>query len=436
MNDASKNPTPSSRSSALTLTNPKASGLSFRANVSWALIGSLVHSFANWATLLVLARVSDPETVGTFALAAAISGPFFTFFNGQLRAIQATDALQRFPSSTFTTVRLATSALALTLIALYSIISNKDTATIAVLILYSFNLAFTSISDVIFGHFQKLGRQDLVARSQATRGLLSLLILSLTFILWSSLPLATAGLALASLIPLILFDLPTARNFHLLSHHLQRPFFEQLRDLSRSAVPLGATMLLLSLNQNIPRYILEAHAGRQDLGIFAALSQLIAAGSLLITSIGQAMSPRLARAFHSGQLHSFKHDLARFAGLAAAISIGGILLSATFGRQILSLIYGPAYAAASHVLLMLSTGGSLTFLAGVAGSALTACGFHKIQPALFTTTVAVTAFSAYILVPKTGIYGAAISVVSSGLVQLLITWGALLYSLRAATHER
>lgn len=87
MNDASKNPTPSSRSSALTLTNPKASGLSFRANVSWALIGSLVHSFANWATLLVLARVSDPETVGTFALAAAISGPFFTFFNGQLQLV-------------------------------------------------------------------------------------------------------------------------------------------------------------------------------------------------------------------------------------------------------------------------------------------------------------------------------------------------------------
>lgn len=428
----------SAKSETLVLPRPPARGLSFRANVSWALTGSLVNSTANWATLLILARLSDPETVGTFALALAISGPVFTFFNFQLRAIQATDASHKYSPSIFIKVRLTTSTVALIFIALYACLVLDDTRTQSVLLFYSFNLACISLSEVVFGHFQQIGRQDWVARSQAVRGILSPILLASIFLSTSSLSSATAGLTLASLIPLLMLDLPASRQLRsqVPIHSSLRPLSEELLELSRSAIPLGATMLLLSLNLNLPRYFLEAYTGRQELGIFSALSQLIAAGSLVIAAIGQAMSPRLARAYKTGLIRRFKHDLARFAGLAGLVSISGILLSAIAGREILTFIYGSTYAAASSVLLLLSIGGSLAFIAGVAGSALTACGFHGIQPLLFSATVLITAISGYTLIPNYGTSGAAITVIASSLTQLVVSWGALLYRLRRPTNER
>ena len=52
-----------------------------------------------------------------------------------------------------------------------------------------------------------------------------------------------------------------------------RPRFESpvLLRLVRLALPLGLVMLLLSLNSNLPRYVIEQHLGERESGIFAAL---------------------------------------------------------------------------------------------------------------------------------------------------------------------
>src|SRR5690606_37973367 len=80
-----------------------------------------------------------------------------------------------------------------------------------------------------------------------------------------------AGMAAGSLATFLFFDLPSLGAASGGGSGL-RPRFprSELVLLLRSALPLGGTMMLVSLNGQIPRYFLEGSAGRAEPGIFAA----------------------------------------------------------------------------------------------------------------------------------------------------------------------
>ena len=77
---------------------------------------------------------------------------------------------------------------------------------------------------------------------------------------------------------------------------MERPRFQPatLRKLARRTLPLGITMMLISLHANAPRFIIEKYVGASGLGIFAAITYLSLAGAMVVNAVGSAASPRLA----------------------------------------------------------------------------------------------------------------------------------------------
>ena len=86
-------------------------------NFVWALTGNSGYSACQWLIWVALAKLGSPEMVGQYAFAQAIATPIILFSNLQQRSIQATDVTDGFTFGHHVTLRTASTAAALLLIA-------------------------------------------------------------------------------------------------------------------------------------------------------------------------------------------------------------------------------------------------------------------------------------------------------------------------------
>ncbi|HWV39945.1 MAG TPA: oligosaccharide flippase family protein [Vulgatibacter sp.] len=418
----------SSTVETLTTTDPgrdaSPNPLTFRSSISWSFAGTFVYAACQWASLVVLAKLSSPETVGTLALATAATTPIFMLCNLQLRAIQATDAKGKYSFPTIAFLRLTTTSLALIGIGGYITLFSKERTLSLVIASIAISKALESFSDSIHGRLQLYNRQDLIAKSMATKGALNLALLSIAYSLTHNLAFSAGCLAVSSLIPLIAFDARALRRLHSETAKPPDQFRispefrpNELRSLLSSAIPLGITMMLVSLNLNVPRYAIEAFLDRHALGIYAALAQLIAVGSLVISSIGQAAAPRLARLHHAGNDRAFHRLYRSLQIFAVSLSAIGLLLSLAFGEWIVAFIFRPEYASHADLLGLLSVSGGLAYASSVTGYALTAAGVHRAQAPLYALVLLVGAASSITLTPIMGLHGVAVGLILSNSFQ-------------------
>src|SRR5436305_1160496 len=117
---------------ACALPNGRANA-SLSANFLWSLAGTLVFAGCQWGMLVALTKLGDAEMVGQFALALAITAPVFMFTNLQLRGIQATDARREYAFGDYLSLRLAMTALGLTVVTGFALLTGYTLATAAVI---------------------------------------------------------------------------------------------------------------------------------------------------------------------------------------------------------------------------------------------------------------------------------------------------------------
>src|SRR5271170_6093223 len=86
---------------------------SLRRNFAWTLAGNMVYAGCQWGMLIVLAKLTNPEMVGRFGLALAITAPVFMLTSLQLRVVQATDAGHEYGFSEYFSLRSICTILAI-----------------------------------------------------------------------------------------------------------------------------------------------------------------------------------------------------------------------------------------------------------------------------------------------------------------------------------
>ena len=417
---------------------PDSKRLSLRSNASWTLLGNLIYMTCQWGMLVIVAKFGSPELVGTFALALAISAPAFMFSNLNLRVIQATDVAEEYSFSDYMALRLISTLLALAVIVALSVSSSYSFETALVVLLIGLAKAFESVSDVIYGLVQRHERMDFISRSMILKGGASIVAFGGIFALTGSLGGAVAGLACAWCVVLGTYDLALARTFGWNVTSLGRLRISPRRTLrsllllTRTALPLGLTMMLISLNTNIPRYFIEHYAGTRALGFFAAIAYLMVAGNLVINALAQTALPRLAVYYSEARLRDFRALLLRLTGLAGVVGVVSVLVAQLAGKQVLSIMYRADYAGYSAVFTCLMAAAGVGYLASIIGCGMGAAHlFNPLLP-LNLIAVAVCALASRLWIPAHGLQGAAWALLAAGSVQFVASLVVLLRALRSA----
>jgi O-antigen/teichoic acid export membrane protein len=424
-------------SALTTLEQPEVIALSLadehlRSNVAWMLAGTLWQGMCQWALVVVLAKVGTVEMVGSFTLGLAIALPVLMFGSLSLRSIQVTDCTRSYRFLEFLTVRLLTTIVSLVLIAAFVIGVHYTAAVIASTILISTAKGAEHVSDIFYGLLQREERMAGIALSVILRGTLQVGALGVGIWLTGSLIWGAAGLFIASLLTLLLFDIPRILTFY------KRPLSAGLRDcgayaatlirvgarkrlavLALTGLPLGAVLMLVSLNLNLPRYFIEHQLGTRELGIFSSIANLMMAGNLLINALGQGVAPRLSKYFQAFELRAFRSLLSIIALISLGIGVVGLLAALLFGRQLLTIIYRPEYATQQEILVWLMAASGFFYMGSTLGCAVTSVKCFTPQLPLFAAAAAATAIASLLLVPSMGLRGAALAILISGVIQCL-----------------
>jgi O-antigen/teichoic acid export membrane protein len=394
---------------------------SLRANFGWTLGGNLVYAACQWLILVVLAKLGTREMVGQLAYALAVTAPITLLTNLQLRAVQATDASERFSFRTYFSLRVVGVAVAMVIVAViawWSPIQGLGAALVAM----GAAKAVEALSDVCYGLMQRCERMELIARSMIARGLGSAAAFALGVRWIGTVAGGAWAMALAWALVLAAYDVPRAVKLLRASPPRRpppgAPHAATIAQLARLAAPLGFVIFLVNLNGNVPRYFVEHALGLGDLGVFSAVTYLVVAGTTIVGALGQAATPRLANHHARGEDAEFLRLTRVLAGFAVATGLASAAVAAVAGRPLLAAMYRPEYAAAHEIFLWTALASSIGFAASALGYSLTAMRSFAAQAPLGIVVTAATTIGCWVLVPRFGLGGAVAATALASAVQL------------------
>ena len=391
--------------------------------------GLAVYTACQWAIVAVLAKLGTPELVGQYAFAVALTTPVLMLAQMNLRAVLATDVHETHAFREYRNLRYLLLALGMLVIVGLALFQKTPQEggheggndRFFVVFLVGLIQAGEWVSDIFQGRMQQQGFTGRTAPSMIARGLLGIAALAVALRLTGNLVTALAWMLVARTAVLFAYDSTYAmRGFH---HDGPAPSFAEQRraqwDLVKKALPLGVVLMLAALFLNTPRYFIAASLGERALGVFSALISLTTAANLIVNSLGQSATTRLARLHSAGDVKGFFRLSMKMVGLAVALGIFGLFCAATIGPWAVSLVYRKEYAQQGSLLVIAMGSASIGFVAALFGYTITAARRFTQQMPLQAACLAATTLAAYLLVPRMGLNGAAISIGIGSLVQTL-----------------
>ncbi|MBC8167512.1 MAG: hypothetical protein H7Y20_16785 [Bryobacteraceae bacterium] len=187
----------------------------------------------------------------------------------------------------------------------------------------------------------------------------------------------------------------------------------------QSAVPLGLTLMLVSLSAGIPRYFIERIYGAAMLGTFVAVASFTTVGLTIVNALGQSATTRLATAFAEHKLLLFRSLAIKLCLFAAGIGLAGALIAFFGGRFFLSLVYRPEYAQNQWLLVEMMLAGTVTYVAVILGFVTTSTRRFKEQLPLLIAVAATSALVSLHQIPGRGLRGAVLALATAALVQIV-----------------
>jgi O-antigen/teichoic acid export membrane protein len=414
-----------------------------RRSLKWNIFTNALANFikggCQLGLVIALAKLGSKEMVGQYALGVAVAWPVFLLADLQLRVVQATDARDDFHFGHYLGLRLLATPLAFLAVIGLTWVLGYRWETFLVIGGVALSRGLDSVRDVIHGGMQKNERLDIVSLSIIIRNLVSFGVFISIFYASGILLLAVLSQAATGVLVLLAFDCPRGAKVLGLQTGIWMPRFDRrvLLQLVRLALPLGMVTMIISINANLPRYLLEHSLGEGAVGIFAALSQPTLAGGMVMAALGHSFMPRMARGFASGNRHYLTKMVGRLMGLGALL--GGVMMVGVWGwgREIISLIYRPEYAEHQTTLLWLMVGGAIGYVSSGLGYGQNATREYYLYLVFYAVSAGLGVILGIFLIPSFGLKGAAWTVCGTNLTCCLFL-GLLFFARiqQGALHEQ
>lgn len=386
----------------------------------WLLVGNLVYAVGQWLQLMILARMGGAPAVGAYTLALALAAPVMAFAALQLGPLQASDTAGAYAFREYRRLRVGTTIAAVFAISGIGWIMGLGREAWSVLVPVIAMRAADALADIYYTAWLRRERTGMIAFGMVLNALSSLFFMGAASMLGRGVSGAAVGAALGALLALAVVHARTFADATLRSGIAREPSrvaWQRVWRLAAQASPLGIIVLLVSLQQNVPRYFVQHHGGEAALGSFAAASQLTGAGVLVAAVLGAAATPRLGSLYFAGDRSSFR-ALMRWLMLAGlGLGVAGVSLAALAGRDLLVVLYRPEFGESARLLVVLSVAAGIGFMAALLGYALTAVRAIAVQPVVHVAALVVLLLGCAAVVPRYGAIGAAWALAAASLVQ-------------------
>lgn len=390
-------------------------------NMSWLLISQIIASVCGFIWTILMARYLGVSDYGIFGFATSLTGILaITMDLGTSSHIVrhiATDydsAPKYLGNAIPLKVILVLGTLILTLVILLLMKCNE--VVITVTLLFTIEMIFKSYINLFNGSFQAFEK----GKYQGI-GNTILNALTLTFILLAIFTdLGIVGIAisyiLANLVALIY-------EYYVLNKHITKPKFELDRKfckkIVRYSIPFAITGLLYTIYYSIDIIMLTNMISDYATGIYNASYKLISVLTLFYSVYTAVIFPVMSKFFKNDEsmlLISFEKSIKYLMLAIIPIAFATVLYSS----DIIHLIYGHEYDAASSALSILIWTVCLLFISGAANTLLNASHKEMTVTKIYAIAAVFNIVLNFFMIPYFSYNGAAITTVLSDVLIVII----------------
>ncbi len=413
---------------------PEIQSLRLRENFGWTLLGNGVLYSCQALMLVVLAKLTTPESVGEFVLALAVAAPIVMFCKLQLRAVQVTDIANQYRFGHYLGLRLAMMLLAVLAAGAIGLIFFSQ-ARAWLIVMVAASAIVTAVREVFHAAMQKRERMDYIAIAHMITGPANITVFGIAIFLTGNLLVAIGAIIVVKLCLLLFYD--RVRLAHLgvgdesrIGMSEMSPIFDSrpLIAIAVIAIPLGIVMAMITLQANVPKYFLEGYVGTKMLGFFGVIAMFALAVELICNSLGQAAMPRLA-VYYRDDVKAFGILVAKLAAIGLMLAIAGVLGARFLGQWALTVMFKSEYARYNDVLVLVMLVGGVNGIAAFMGFAMTAGRYFRVQVPISGLVLVVAIVACWLLVPAYGIHGAAMALLFAAVGRLVLQTSVVAYAI-------
>lgn len=333
--------------------------ISLKQGIVWNTVGSLCYAGFNWlTTVLVVVLANGYSSSGSLAIAMAVGNVFATIALYKLWTVQVSDIHSRNTTGEYVGFRIASTVAAFLIITVY-IFATVSPEDYLVVFLYQIFKAIESFVGVYHALDQKMGRLDIVGKSQIYRGILIFIAFIMGLTIFDSLAIAVMLMSLFTLAEIVLYDFNKAREFDDLRPTLKQSSFRQMLKIT---TPGFLAALMCNLVVSMCRQIYGLEFGNELLGIFAAVATPAVIIQTIANYVYSPLITPIAEAWSRKELHNIKRLICLF---LAALAVGTSLMIVIFneaGAWFYALIYDETIASYNYLMPLILISVAMTAL--------------------------------------------------------------------------
>lgn len=338
-------------------------------NVLWNTAGSLFYLLCQWLLSVIVVRLSADSyaDAGILSLAMSISTFFsvITLFN--VRNYQVSDSKELYSSSQYVFHRLLTCGASLLLCGVFVLINSYDTLTSLSIIAYMLVKLVEGFADVLHGVAQRKWRLDIAGKSFIIRGILLVASFSASMLLFKNLAIAILSMAIATLIPLIFYDLLAVRRVEAFSI---KPEIKPALSLTKVCLPMVAYGACINAIVPFARYFLEFYHGETVLGYYASVSAVAVLVQAFVTFVFTPLIGVFEDAYSKGDKMAIAKLLLKLFALLVGITALAMLAVLFLGEFAMVLVFGEEIREYVYLLYPTIIASALTALVWLLGMLL------------------------------------------------------------------
>lgn len=401
------------------------------------LIANILLASSNWLLLVIIAKQFNELSLGSFVLALSICSPAFLFASFKVRTLLVVDLNWRFTLTEYATARLLSNCVVTIGILGLVLVDVITLPAITVLTVLAYKWCDTW-SEFCQSYMRRIHRFELSSGMLAARSVVTVLVviaaITLNSFTWILFVWFFVAMIFALLDTLLIWRLAQSHEESplLLRSIIKIPSVKRAFSLYREYITVAAALAISSLFVHLPNLLLGYQLDIASAGIFATISYFLVAGGILVNSVSQASTPRLASLLKGGEYDAFTMLVKQMCMLGLFIGGSGLLVSFFAGEYFLTLFYTPEIAKYSHTLNWVMTAAAVRYIYIFLGTSLAAVQQFHIQTKIYGVGLVTMLCSGYLLIDANGLVGAAQAMLVATIVELVLFIMVIKGSLRLA----
>lgn len=390
-------------------------------NMSWLLVSQIIASVCAFIWTILMARYLGVNHYGIFGFATSFTAILAIIvdlgINTHVVRHVATD-YDSAPKYLGNALPLKSifSILAMILTLIILIIMKADELTTTVTLLFTIEMIIKSYVNLLNGSFQAFEEGKYQGIGNTILHVILLIFILITIFTDFGLIGISVSYILANAITLLY-------AYYSFKKHITKPKFELdlefCKQITVLSIPFAVIGLLYTIYYSIDIVMLTNMVGSYASGIYNATYKLISVLTLFYSVYTAVIFPVMSRLFNNDEsllLISLEKSIKYLMLIIIPIAVATVLYSA----DIVHLIYGHEYDAASSVLTILIWTVCLLFVSGACNSLLNASHKEVAVTKIYAVAAVFNIVLNFFLIPKFSYNGAAMTTVLSDVLIVII----------------